>query len=84
MVKPSEIRALSDSELLNELESAVQKLFNLHFQRTTQNLESTAELRKTRRDIARLRTILAERRRGQAAEAAPRGAPAEEKEAAEK
>ena len=62
-MKPAEIRALSDTELLNELESAVQRLFNLHFQRTTQNLESTAELRKTRRDIARIRTILGERTR---------------------
>jgi len=61
---------LSDTELVNELENAVQKLFNLHFQRTTQNLESTAELGKTRRDVARLRTILAERRRAQAAQAA--------------
>ena len=66
-MKPAEIRALSDAELLNELENSEQRLFNLHFQRTTQNLESTAELRKTRRDIARLRTILAERAR----EAAP-------------
>jgi len=61
VVKPAEIRALSDAELLNELETAEQRLFNLHFQRTTQNLESTAELRKTRRDIARLRTILGQR-----------------------
>ncbi len=63
-MKPAEIRALSDAELLNELENAAQRLFNLHFQRTTQNLESSAELRKTRRDIARLRTILAERAAG--------------------
>ncbi len=69
-MKPAEIRALSDTELVNELETAVQKIFNLHFQRTTQNLESTAELRNTRKDVARLRTILAERRRGQAVEAA--------------
>ena len=69
-MRPAEIRALSDTELVNELENAVQKLFNLHFQRTTQNLESTAELGKTRRDVARLRTILAERRRAQAAQAA--------------
>ena len=66
-MKPAEIRALSDTELMNELENAEQKLFNLHFQRTTQNLESTAELRKTQRDIARLRTILAERQRARGA-----------------
>ena len=70
-MKPAEIRALSDTELLNELENTVQKLFNLHFQRATQNLESTAELRNTRRDIARLRTILAERHRAQPAPGAP-------------
>ena len=78
-MKPAEIRALSDAELLNELESAVQRLFNLHFQRTTQNLESTAELRKTRQDIARLRTILAERQRSQSA-----AAPDQQREAASK
>jgi len=81
-VKPAEIRALSDTELLNELETAMQRLFNLHFQRTTQNLESPAELTNTRKNIARLRTILAERRRGQAAEAASE-APAEKEEAAD-
>lgn len=81
-MKPAEIRALSDAELVNELETAVQKLFNLHFQRTTQNLESTAELRNARKDIARLRTILAERRRSQAVEAAP-GAPADKEKAAD-
>lgn len=63
MVKPAEIRALSDTELVNAIEKNVQKLFNLHFQRTTQNLESTAELKMTRRDIARMRTVLAERQR---------------------
>ena len=62
-MKPAEIRALSYAELLNELENSQQRLFNLHFQRTTQTLESTAELRKTRRDIARIRTILGERAR---------------------
>ena len=82
MVKPAEIRALSDSELLNELENAEQRLFSLHFQRTTQNLESSAELRKTRRDIARLRTIFTERQR--AAGAAGAAAPNETREAAEK
>jgi large subunit ribosomal protein L29 len=72
VVKPAEIRALSDTELINELENAEQRLFTLHFQRTTQNLESTAELRKTRRDIARLRTILNERTRAaRAAEPEP-------------
>ncbi|MFO7897840.1 MAG: 50S ribosomal protein L29 [Planctomycetota bacterium] len=60
-MKPAEIRALSDTELLNELETATQRLFSLRFQRTTQNLESTAELRNVRRDIARMQTVLAER-----------------------
>ncbi len=83
-MKPAEIRALSDSELLNELENAVQKLFNLRFQRTTQNLESTAELKKTRRDIARIRTILAQRGAPSTAASAGKAAPAEEKEAADK
>ncbi|MFW6158429.1 MAG: 50S ribosomal protein L29 [Planctomycetota bacterium] len=66
-MKPAEIRALSDTELLNELETATQRLFSLRFQRTTQNLESTAELRNVRRDIARMHTVLAERERVAAA-----------------
>ena len=66
-MKPAELRALSDSELLNELENATQKLFNLRFQRTTQNLESSAELRNTRRDIARMRTMLTQRQLAAAA-----------------
>jgi large subunit ribosomal protein L29 len=69
-VKPAEIRALSDAELLHEIETITQKLFTLQFQRVTQNLESTAELQKTRRNIARLRTILAERQRAAAASSA--------------
>ena len=60
-MKPAEIRALSDAELLNELENAQQRLFNLHFQRTIQNLDSTADLSQARKDIARLQTILGQR-----------------------
>jgi large subunit ribosomal protein L29 len=62
-VKAAEIRQLSDAELLNELENSRQRLFNLNFQRTTQNLDSTAELGMIRRDIARMQTIWTERQR---------------------
>jgi large subunit ribosomal protein L29 len=67
-VKAAEIRQLSDAELLNELENSRQRLFNLNFQRTTQNLDSTAELGKIRRDIARMQTIWNQRQRERAAE----------------
>ena len=77
-MKPAEIRALTDAELITQLETAVQRLFTLHFQRTTQNLESPAALRNTRRDVARLRTILTERQRALASSTAatPPGQPA--------
>lgn len=66
-MKATEIRAMTDLEITNAIESAKQKLFNLNFQRVTQNLESTAELRKTRRDIARMLSVLVERQKKQSA-----------------
>ena len=65
-MKASEIRAMTDTEIANAIEAAKQKLFNLNFQRVTQNLESTAELRKTRRDIARMFSVIVERQKKQA------------------
>lgn len=65
-MKASEIRAMTDTEIATAIENAKQKLFNLNFQRVTQNLESTAELGKTRRDIARMFSILVERQKKQA------------------
>lgn len=60
-MKASEIRALTTAELRTRLDQAYQELFNLRFQVATNQLKDTSGLRRVRRDIARLKTILRER-----------------------
>lgn len=60
-MKPSEIRQLTTEELHRELDNRMKELFNLRFQAATEQMVNTARIRKTRRDIARLKTILSER-----------------------
>ena len=56
-----EIRAMTDQQLQEELGSAHRELMNLRFQSATNQLTDTNMPRKTRRDIARLRTVIRER-----------------------
>jgi large subunit ribosomal protein L29 len=67
-MKPADVRARTDDELRGELDILGKEIFNLRFQRANGQLENTARVRQARRDIARINTILGERRR-----AAPRG-----------
>jgi large subunit ribosomal protein L29 len=60
-MKPSEIRNLSNDEIQETLHNKNEELFNLRFQLSTNQLENTARLKKTRRDIARLQTIRKEK-----------------------
>jgi len=60
-MKPSEIRDLSNDEIQEALSTKTEELFNLRFQLATNQLENTARLKKTRRDIARLQTIRKEK-----------------------
>ena len=55
---PSEMRAKSPEELKAELQSLLRAQFNLRMQKATQQLNNTSQIRKVRRDIARVRTIL--------------------------
>ncbi len=55
------IRDMSDEQLLNEIEDLKQSLFNLRFQEAAGNLENQNVIRYTRRDIARLKTVIRER-----------------------
>jgi len=64
-MKASEIHELSIEELETKEKELVEALFNLRFQHATNQLDNTAQLGKTRRDIARVKTILAEKRRAQ-------------------
>jgi large subunit ribosomal protein L29 len=56
-----ELRAKSKDELTQELSSLLKAHFGLRMQQATQQLNNTSELRKTRRSIARVRTILGEK-----------------------
>ena len=60
-------RARRDDELTGELDMLGKEIFNLRFQRASGQLENTARVRQVRRDIARIKTILGERRRARAA-----------------
>ncbi len=60
MAKPSELRALSADELRQQLDERKEDLFQLRIQNATHQLEDYAELVSTRRDIARIMTILTE------------------------
>jgi large subunit ribosomal protein L29 len=56
-MKASELRQKSDSELAKELLDLRKAQFSLRMQLATQQLSSTAQLGKVRKDIARLKTI---------------------------
>jgi large subunit ribosomal protein L29 len=57
-VKASELRAKSGDELQKELESLLRAQFGLRMQLATQQLGNTSQLKKVRRDIARVRTVM--------------------------
>lgn len=59
-MKASELRSKDATELQTELESLLKAQFNLRMQRATQQLSNTSQIGKTRRSIARVRTIMAE------------------------
>jgi large subunit ribosomal protein L29 len=61
-MKAEDLRAKSADELTDQLASLKKEQFNLRFQKATGQLEKTARIREVRRDIARIKTIAAERR----------------------
>ena len=65
----TEMRAKSADELSGQLVELKKEQFNLRFQRATGQLENTARVRQVRREIARIRTILGERKGAAASEA---------------
>ncbi|MFY9627095.1 MAG: 50S ribosomal protein L29 [Methylocystis sp.] len=58
----SDLRALSEDQLNDELLKLKKEQFNLRFQRATGQLENTSRVRVVRRDIARAKTIAAQKR----------------------
>jgi large subunit ribosomal protein L29 len=55
------LRANTPDELKDQLLSLKKEQFNLRFQRATQQLEKPTEVKKVRREIARVKTILGEK-----------------------
>jgi len=60
-MRATELRELTVDELGQRESELKRKLFNLRFQRASGELDNTAELKKTRRDIARVMTVIRER-----------------------
>ncbi len=63
-MKASEIRNKSSQEILEELEGCKRELLNLRFQWQVGELRNSAQYKQTRKNIARLKTVLREMKLG--------------------
>ncbi len=72
-MKPVEYRGMSDEQLAMTLKEELKNLFHLRFQSATERLETPSEIRKAKREVARIQTIQRERQL-----AAPKAAAAKE------
>ena len=57
-----EIRALSDAQIIKKIEESKEELFNLRLSQATGNLEKPSRIKELRKLVARLKTILNERK----------------------
>jgi len=57
MSKASELRAKDGAGLAKELQDLLKAQFSVRMQAATQQLNNTSQIKKTRRDIARVRTL---------------------------
>jgi large subunit ribosomal protein L29 len=64
MSTANELREMNDEQLAFSLKEAQQELFRLRFQASTEKLDAPSNLRKLRREIARIRTVQHERQLG--------------------
>ena len=60
-MKPAEYRGMGDEQLDLTLKEELKNLFHLRFQSATERLETPSEIRKSKREIARIKTIQRER-----------------------
>ncbi len=65
-MKASELRTKDVAALEKEVSELLKAHFGLRMQKATQQLNNHSQLGKTRKDIARARTILAEKKQGEA------------------
>ena len=61
-MKSADVRAMTLDQLDDEVLKLKKEQFNLRFQRATGQLENTSRLREARRDIARIKTVAAQKR----------------------
>jgi large subunit ribosomal protein L29 len=64
LMKAADVRAMTLDQLDEEVLKLKKEQFNLRFQRATGQLENTSRVRVIRRDIARMKTIAAQKRAG--------------------
>ena len=60
-MKMHELRSMSDQQLGDTLSDTFKRLFQLRFQAATERLDAPSEMRKLRKDIARIKTLQRER-----------------------
>lgn len=63
-MKIKEIREKSNTELLQEIDSLKEELFNLRFQQATGQLETPSRMKEIKKTIARIKTVITERELG--------------------
>ena len=61
-MKADDIRAMSEDQMEDAVLNLKKERFNLRFQRATGQLENTSRMKEARRDIARIKTIAAQKR----------------------
>ena len=66
-MKTADVRGMTPDQMADKLGELKKAQFNLRFQKATGQLEKTAEVRKTRRSIAKIKTIAAEKAANQKA-----------------
>ena len=65
-MKPDKVREMSDDELRAKERELQEQLFRLRFQKSLGQLDNASKIRDTRRDIARVKTVLRQKQQAQA------------------
>jgi large subunit ribosomal protein L29 len=60
-MKTEELHSMSDEQLMLTLKDTIKNLFHLRIQSATERLETPSEIKKARRDVARIKTIQRQR-----------------------
>ena len=63
MVKTKDLRAMTNDQLEEKLVADKKEQFNLRIQQSTGQLQHTSNMKKVRREVAKINTLLAERKK---------------------